>query len=219
MAWWTIAIVYLLLGTSISRYTFYPICLFAFWFVAGSSQAEKKCVEDYKGDSWLGTASFFDARPPSASNFGSAIDTTLDSFLGRIPFFGKILLMIQRFVVNIIVFFMQQFQPFSFAATPNVAQLLLSTASSLFSDKLFDLAAMFKENEPCKHEMQGYSSRSEDLEFEDDAGVRQRIIGGQPSSPHEFPYQIALFENGRFICGGSILSPWYVLTAGHCVHK
>nr|XP_019539612.2 serine protease SP24D-like [Aedes albopictus] len=45
----------------------------------------------------------------------------------------------------------------------------------------------------------------------------EKIVGGQFAEPHQFPYQIALFFQGRFHCGGSIIDRKWVLTAAHCV--
>lgn len=189
------------------------VCLHfgAFVFPGGSAQAEKKCQKDSNGDTWLETsASSFASRSPG--DFGSAIKA-LDSFLFKIPFLGKLLVMIQRFVVNTIIFLVQNFESFSFASVPNIGQSNLGPASSLSNAGIFDFAAMLKEDEPS------YSPGPQDLDFEDETEIGERIIGGQPSRPHEFPHQVALFEQGRFVCGGSILSRWYVLTAAHCIHK
>jgi trypsin len=49
------------------------------------------------------------------------------------------------------------------------------------------------------------------------------IVGGQPADPGEYPHQVALLVHGvsnRFnaqFCGGSLISPDTVLTAGHCL--
>ncbi|KAL3477288.1 trypsin-like cysteine/serine peptidase domain-containing protein [Aspergillus californicus] len=42
------------------------------------------------------------------------------------------------------------------------------------------------------------------------------IVGGDDASITDYPYQIALLQNGQLICGGSIISTQYVVTAGHC---
>jgi secreted trypsin-like serine protease len=51
------------------------------------------------------------------------------------------------------------------------------------------------------------------------------IVGGGPSTPGEWPWQVALingagvgpnFLDDQF-CGGSLIHPQWVLTAGHCV--
>jgi secreted trypsin-like serine protease len=47
-----------------------------------------------------------------------------------------------------------------------------------------------------------------------------RIVGGQNAARNQFPYQISLqrWNGARFghICGGSIISPSWILTAAHC---
>lgn len=48
-----------------------------------------------------------------------------------------------------------------------------------------------------------------------------RLVGGSDAVRNQFPHQVSFqwVESGVFnhACGGSILSPTYVLTAGHCV--
>ncbi|GAB0098283.1 chymotrypsin [Sergentomyia squamirostris] len=46
-----------------------------------------------------------------------------------------------------------------------------------------------------------------------------RIVNGNQASPHQFPYQAALvvrLASENTICGGSLISQNYVLTAAHC---
>lgn len=43
-----------------------------------------------------------------------------------------------------------------------------------------------------------------------------RIVGGTKSTKDRYPYQVALVENGSQFCGGSLISPTWVLTAAHC---
>jgi secreted trypsin-like serine protease len=46
------------------------------------------------------------------------------------------------------------------------------------------------------------------------------IVGGEPASLHEFPHFALLgfqFDNElKFLCGGSLISENFVLTAAHC---
>ncbi|XP_076620357.1 transmembrane protease serine 9-like [Colletes latitarsis] len=44
-----------------------------------------------------------------------------------------------------------------------------------------------------------------------------QIVGGFDAPDGKFPYQVSLRYNGNHFCGGSIISPRYILTAAHCV--
>lgn len=43
-----------------------------------------------------------------------------------------------------------------------------------------------------------------------------KIVGGLPIEINEAPYQVSLQDRGYHICGGSIISEDFVLTAAHC---
>ena len=43
------------------------------------------------------------------------------------------------------------------------------------------------------------------------------MIGGTDATLGEWPWQAQLQVNGDFICGGSLISPTWVMTAAHCV--
>merc|ERR1711962_1980774 len=43
---------------------------------------------------------------------------------------------------------------------------------------------------------------------------RTRIVGGEEVEPHSIPWQVKL---GDVTCGGTIICPRFVMTAGHCV--
>lgn len=49
--------------------------------------------------------------------------------------------------------------------------------------------------------------------------VQGRIVNGIPASPNQFPYQVSIRSvSGKTaaVCGGSILSESFILTACHC---
>lgn len=49
------------------------------------------------------------------------------------------------------------------------------------------------------------------------SGNITRIVGGKPVNISQVPWQVALYRYDNFICGGSIISVDWVLTAAHCV--
>lgn len=53
------------------------------------------------------------------------------------------------------------------------------------------------------------------------AGMKRRIINGEPSKENEFPYVVDLVQlNNKIvfpICGGSVLHKYLILTAAHCL--
>ncbi|XP_037949663.1 trypsin alpha-3-like [Teleopsis dalmanni] len=46
-----------------------------------------------------------------------------------------------------------------------------------------------------------------------------KIVGGQVTDITRAPYMVNLRLDGKFACGGSLISPTCVLTAGHCAYK
>merc|ERR1712025_632062 len=46
---------------------------------------------------------------------------------------------------------------------------------------------------------------------------KDRIVGGFEAEPNQWPWQVAMFVDNAWFCGGSLISENYVLTAAHCV--
>merc|ERR1712038_1798173 len=59
--------------------------------------------------------------------------------------------------------------------------------------------------------------------FEDICGLENppavdgsRIVGGHEAGENQWPWQVALFIDDSWFCGGSLISDEYVMTAAHC---
>ncbi|XP_052132496.1 transmembrane protease serine 9-like, partial [Frankliniella occidentalis] len=50
------------------------------------------------------------------------------------------------------------------------------------------------------------------------AGRRARIVGGTNSGPGAWPWQAALYKEGEFQCGATLISDRWLLSAGHCFY-
>ncbi|XP_050323518.1 trypsin alpha-like [Bactrocera neohumeralis] len=48
--------------------------------------------------------------------------------------------------------------------------------------------------------------------------TNHRIVGGRQISIGEAPWQASVIQSNTFICGGSVISEYWVLTAAHCVY-
>ena len=44
----------------------------------------------------------------------------------------------------------------------------------------------------------------------------EKIVGGFEAEPNQWPWQVALFIDNAWFCGGALISENYVLTAAHC---
>ncbi|KAJ3652181.1 hypothetical protein Zmor_018169 [Zophobas morio] len=53
-------------------------------------------------------------------------------------------------------------------------------------------------------------------------GISGRIIGGSGARAGQFPFAAAIYidtDDGRYFCGGALISNLWLLTAGHCVRN
>ncbi|XP_026102785.1 complement factor D-like [Carassius auratus] len=48
------------------------------------------------------------------------------------------------------------------------------------------------------------------------ARVNVGIVNGKEAKPHSRPYMVSIQSNGTHVCGGSLISDHWVLTAAHC---
>lgn len=47
----------------------------------------------------------------------------------------------------------------------------------------------------------------------------ERVVGGKASQPGAWPWVATIYRNGLFHCGGVLINPEWIITAGHCVDK
>merc|ERR1719318_1409626 len=62
----------------------------------------------------------------------------------------------------------------------------------------------------------GNKSFAEECGLENPNGIEDRIVGGHEAAENEWPWQVALFIDDAWFCGGSIISDEYIMTAAHC---
>ena len=48
------------------------------------------------------------------------------------------------------------------------------------------------------------------------SGDYMQIVGGQDSIKGFFPWQVAIYYDGEFLCGGSLIDRTHILSAAHC---
>jgi len=51
------------------------------------------------------------------------------------------------------------------------------------------------------------------------SSIWAQIVGGSEASRGQFPWQVAIIIDDSTFCGGSLISPDWVMTAAHCAKK
>lgn len=65
-----------------------------------------------------------------------------------------------------------------------------------------------------------FGAKASSMPLEESLGSPERVVGGKDADPGEYPYfasMIQNFDDGTYICGGTLITPNAVLFAAHCV--
>merc|ERR1711926_69156 len=92
-----------------------------------------------------------------------------------------------------------------------------ATVSANTPNTYIDLARALRSNSKS-----GSTHKTASIDLQSECGIegppsKDRIVGGFEAEPNQWPWQVALFVDNAWFCGGSLISENYVLTAAHCV--
>merc|ERR1711973_240016 len=92
-----------------------------------------------------------------------------------------------------------------------------ATVSANTPNIYIDLARALRSNSKS-----GSTHKTASIDLQAGCGIegppsKDRIVGGLEAEPNQWPWQVALFVDNAWFCGGSLISENYVLTAAHCV--
>jgi len=92
-----------------------------------------------------------------------------------------------------------------------------ATVSANTPNTYIDLARALRSNSKS-----GSTHKTASIDLQAECGIegppsKDRIVGGFEAEPNQWPWQVALFVDNAWFCGGSLISENYVLTAAHCV--
>merc|ERR1711874_278563 len=93
---------------------------------------------------------------------------------------------------------------------------LVTAKSSPAENEFVQLARAIRDSRQSKS-----SHKASNVDLQATCGIegppsKDRIVGGFEAQENQWPWQVALFIDNAWFCGGSIISENYVMTAAHC---
>merc|ERR1712227_376855 len=94
---------------------------------------------------------------------------------------------------------------------------LVNAKSSQAENSYIELARSLRANNLSKS-----TKKASAYDLQSECGIegppaQDKIVGGFEAEPNQWPWQVALFIDNAWFCGGALSSENYVLTAAHCV--
>jgi len=93
---------------------------------------------------------------------------------------------------------------------------LVTAKSSPAENEFVQLARAIRDSRQSKS-----SHKASNVDLQATCGIegppsKDRIVGGFEAQENQWPWQVALFIDNAWFCGGSIISENYIMTAAHC---
>merc|ERR1712203_695295 len=93
---------------------------------------------------------------------------------------------------------------------------LVNAKSSPAENEFVQLARAIKQSNKSKS-----THKASNVDLAAECGIegppsQDRIVGGFEAQENEWPWQVALFIDSAWFCGGALISENYVMTAAHC---
>merc|ERR1711945_17438 len=94
-----------------------------------------------------------------------------------------------------------------------------ATVSANSPNSYIELARALRSNNKS-----GSTHKTASIDLQSECGIegppsKDRIVGGFEAEPNQWPWQVALFVDNAWFCGGALISENYVLTAAHCLDR